>query len=173
MSRASPPRTSPTRIRSGRIRSALRTRARTLTPPTPSTLAGRASNAITCGWDRRSSAASSIVMSRSSAPMNDERTPSSDVLPEPVPPDTTMFALARTQAPRNPAIDSVRVPSRTRSSGVKGRSANFLIVITGPQSERGGMIAFTRAPSGSRASANGLDSSTLRPSGATIRSIRW
>ena len=40
MSSASPPRTSPTMIRSGRMRSALRTRSRTVTSPRPSTLAG-------------------------------------------------------------------------------------------------------------------------------------
>ena len=47
MSNASPPRTSPTMIRSGRIRRALRTRARTVTSPAPSTFGGRASSEMT------------------------------------------------------------------------------------------------------------------------------
>jgi hypothetical protein len=64
------------------------------------------------------------------------------------------------------------VPRRMRSSGANARNENLRIVMTGPQSERGGMIAFTREPSGSLASTYGHDSSTLRPSGDTMRSIR-
>ena len=41
MSSASPPRTSPTTMRSGRIRSAVRTRSRTVTAPAPSAFGGR------------------------------------------------------------------------------------------------------------------------------------
>jgi len=70
--------------------------------------------------------------------MNDERTPSRVVFPEPVPPDTTTFALARTQAPRKSRICAVMLPRRTRSSGMSGLSVNLRIVTTGPQSERGG-----------------------------------
>ncbi len=47
---------------------------------------------------------------------------------------------------------------------------------TGPTRERGGMMAFTREPSGRRASTMGEDSSTRRPRGATMRSMmrmRW
>jgi hypothetical protein len=84
--------------------------------------------------------------------MNDERTPSSVVFPDPVPPETTMLAFARTQAPRNPIMASVRAPFATRSPGVNGLRANFRMVMIGPQSERGGMIALTRDPSESRAS---------------------
>ena len=65
MSNASPPRTSPTTRRSGRIRSAARTSSRTLTAPAPSALAVRASSRTTCGWPSRSSAVSSIVTMRS------------------------------------------------------------------------------------------------------------
>ncbi len=173
MSRASPPRTSPTRIRSGRIRRAFRTSCRTVTSPAPSTLGGRASRETTCGWGSRSSAASSMVMSRSPGGMNEESTPSNVVFPVPVPPETTMFALPLTLAARNSIIGSVRLPIRTRSSGLKGRSENLRMVTTGPQSERGGITTFTREPSASRASTYGDDSSTRRPSGLTIRSIRW
>ena len=41
----------------------------------------------------------------------------------------------------------------------------------GPFTASGGMIAFTRLPSASRASTKGEDSSMWRPSGATIRSM--
>src|SRR6266540_2063576 len=50
MSRASAPRTSPTRIRSGRMRRLLRSSWRIVSSPLPSTLGGRCSNAMTCGW---------------------------------------------------------------------------------------------------------------------------
>ena len=65
MSSASPPRTSPTTRRSGRMRSALRTSSRMPTSPVPSRLAPRASRRATCGRSMRSSAASSTVTIRS------------------------------------------------------------------------------------------------------------
>ena len=43
--------------------------------------------------------------------------------------------------------------------------------IAGPSSASGGMIAFTREPSASRASTIGLDSSMRRPTELTIRSM--
>ena len=46
--------------------------------------------------------------------------------------------------------------------------ANFRIVSSGPESESGGMIAFTRDPSGRRASTIGDDSSIRRPIWPTI-----
>jgi len=45
---------------------------------------------------------------------------------------------------------------------------NFRIVTSGPESESGGMTAFTRLPSGRRASTIGDDSSIRRPTCATI-----
>ena len=111
-------------------------------------------------------------MSRSEGRANEERTLRSVVFPDPVPPDTTMFIRARTQVDSRPITADVTDPADTRSAGANGRSANLRMVMTGPQSERGGMIAFTREPSWSRASTNGDDSSTLRPSGATMRSIK-
>ena len=68
-SSASAPRTSPITIRSGRIRSALRSRSRIVTSPDPRSPAGRLSSRTTCGWRRRSSAASSIVITRSPGSM--------------------------------------------------------------------------------------------------------
>ncbi len=172
MSRASPPRTSPTMIRSGRIRRALRTRSRTVTCPLPSTLGGRASSATTCDLCKRSSAASSIVISRSSSGMNADRIPRRVVLPLPAPPLTTTFARPRTHAERNRMPRGPMLPWRTMSSPESGIGANVLIVSTGPRSERGGTIACTLLPPGSRASTQGDAWSTRRPRGPTMRSIR-
>ena len=68
------------------------------------------------------------------------------------------------------------VPKLIRSSIVYGSRENFRIVIVGPRSESGGMIAFTRLPSGRRASTIGDDSSIRRPTWDTILSMilsRW
>ena len=43
--------------------------------------------------------------------------------------------------------------------------------MTGPTSDRGGMMALTREPSARRASTMGDDSSTRRPIGAMMRSM--
>ena len=72
MSSASAPRTSPTMMRSGRMRSALRTRSRIVTWPRPSMLGGRLSRRTTWRWCSCSSTASSMVTMRSSSGMNDE-----------------------------------------------------------------------------------------------------
>ena len=84
--------------------------------------------------------------------MKPERTLRSVVLPEPVPPATTMFLRSSTQTRRKPAIASVHVPIRTKSSAVSTRLANLRMVTHGPMSESGGMMAFTRLPSRRRAS---------------------
>ena len=152
MSSASPPRHSPTMIRSGRMRSALRTRSRMVIAPRPSMLGGRASSRIRCGWPSRSSAASSMVTIRSPAGMKSLRTLSSVVLPEPVPPETMRFFRICTQTLRNAAISAVQVPKRMRSASVSGTRENLRIVTHGPVSESGGMMALTREPSGRRAS---------------------
>ena len=65
------------------------------------------------------------------------------------------------------------VPRASRSPGPRGIDENFRTFRTGPQSERGGTIACTREPSGSRASTQGDVASTRRPRGATMRSITW
>ena len=52
-----------------------------------------------------------------------------------------------------------------------GSLANFLIVSSEPSSATGDTTALTRLPSGSRASTIGLDSSTRRPTRATILSM--
>lgn len=77
------------------------------------------------------------------------------VLPEPVPPETTMFSRPLTQASRNLAISGVIVPNLIRSSIFRGSLANFLIVRLAPFKAKGGMIALTLDPSGRRASTIG------------------
>ena len=54
-----------------------------------------------------------------------------------------------------------------------GERENLRIVSSGPSSASGGSTAFTRLPSGRRASTIGLDSSTRRPTELTTRSITW
>ena len=102
MSNASPPRTSPMMMRSGRIRSALRSRSRWVISPRPSRLDGRVSIRTTCGCCSCSSAASSTVMTRSSLWIRRDIAFSSVVLPDPVPPEMT--TLRRD----SPAISSTR-----------------------------------------------------------------
>ena len=82
-----------------------------------------------------------------------------------------MFLRSRTHSSMNFAASGVHVPKRTKSSGVSAFFANFRIVIVGPLSASGAMIALTRLPSARRASTYGCDSSMRRPSGATMRSI--
>ena len=173
MSSASAPRTSPTMMRSGRMRNALRTSVRTVTSPRPSRLAGRASSRTTCGCWRRSSAASSIVTMRSPGGMNAESALSVVVLPDPVPPLTSTFNRAAMAARSRSCSGGDQVPEATSSSGENPRRRKRRIVSTGPSSASGGITTFTREPSGRRASHIGDASSTRRPSGARIRSIAW
>ena len=97
-STTSAPRTSPRTSRSGRMRSACRTRSRRVTTPAPSTLAVRACMRTTCGWSGSSSVESSTMTSRWSCgirPSSDDRTV---VLPEPVPPLTRKASRAAIMA---------------------------------------------------------------------------
>ena len=170
-SSASPPRTSPITIRSGRILRAPRSRSRIVTRPRPSTLAGRLSSRTTCGWRSRSSAASSIVMTRSSGSMNAESAFSRVVLPEPVPPLTRTLRRAPTAAASWSCSSSVSVPSSTSSLGPGRAAEKRRIDIVGPSTASGGITTWTREPSSSLASTIGLSSSTRLPSGVRIRSI--
>jgi hypothetical protein len=88
-----------------------------------------------------------------------------------VPPETTTLSREYTQPRRNSTASGVIDPKRIRSSVVSGFFENFRIVRIGPVSAIGGMMALTRLPSGSRASAIGWDSSQRRPSGAMMRSM--
>ena len=89
-------------------------------------------------------------------------------MPDPVPPEMSMFSWAWMQFWRNAAASCERVPISTNSARAKRFCANFRIVSSGPESESGGMIAFTRDPSGRRASTSGDDSSMRRPIWPTI-----
>ena len=78
--------------------------------------------------------------------------------------------LPRTQAAEKSGSCGV-TSEPTRSSIVYGFWENFRIVSTGPLSDSGGMIAFTRLPSGRRASTMGEPSSIRRPTWETILSM--
>ena len=93
------------------------------------------------------------------------------VLPEPVPPEMTMLHLTLTSADRSSAMAGVRAFFLSRSLICRGTTAKRRMVSTGPSSASGGMMAFTREPSGRRASAIGVDSSMRRPTRETILSM--
>ena len=93
------------------------------------------------------------------------------VLPEPVPPEMTMFCRERTHCSRKPAMAGEQLPKRTRSSMPSFSLENLRIVMEGPKRARGGMMAFTRDPSLSLASTRGELSSMRRPRGVTMRSM--
>ena len=94
-SNASGPRTSPTMMRSGRMRRQFLTRSRMVISPSPSRLGGRVSSRTTCGCCSCSSAESSQVMMRSSLSIEPVRQLSSVVLPEPVPPEISTLQRTR------------------------------------------------------------------------------
>ena len=76
-----------------------------------------------------------------------------------------------TAAWRKSSIGWVSVSRSTRSGAPRRVVRNRRIDSAGPSSASGGMIAFTRDPSRSRASTIGLDSSMRRPTELTIRSM--
>ncbi len=79
-----------------------------------------------------------------------------------------MLSRAWTQRSRNSIVSIVSVPSLIMSWKPSRWRENFRIVTSGPVSESGGMIALIRLPSGSLASTIAEDSSTRRPTWATI-----
>ncbi len=170
MSRDSPPRTSPTTIRSGRMRSELRTRSRMVTWPLPSTFGGRASRRITCDCWSWSSAESSIVMMRSVSGMRPESALRRVVFPVPVAPDTMMLNFACTRPARRYSMCSSSEPKPTISCSVKERGKRRIVSVA-PVNDSGGMMTLTRSPDGRRASTIGFDSSTRRLTVDTIRSM--
>ena len=112
-----------------------------------------------------------MVTMRSSPGMADDKTLSSVVLPEPVPPETRMLQRAITERRRKRAMRSSSEPSLIMSSTPSRLVGNLRMVTQGPRSATGGMTALTREPSGRRASTIGVDSSMRRPSGVTMRSM--
>ena len=171
-STTSPPRTSPTTSRSGRIRSACRTNDRTVTSPAPSRLGGRASSHTQCGWSGDSSCESSTRTRRSAGSASESSAASSVVLPEPVPPLTTNAARRRTTARsrRSPAV--LTAPAATSSVSVKPRARGTRREISVPGRAIGASNAWHRVPSASRTSTNGLASSRRRPPSAASRWAR-
>ncbi len=169
-SKASGPRTSPTMIRSGRIRRQLRTSSRMLMAPWPSRLGGRVSSLTTCGCCSCSSAASSQVITRSVGSMKAVMVLSRVVLPEPVPPEMSTLHREAPITPSTRAPSGLIEPNSTRFFIVSLSFLNFRMVRVGPSRARGGAMTLTREPSGRRASQIGEDSSTRRP---TCETIRW
>ena len=115
ISSASGPRTSPIRIRSGRIRRALRIRSRCTNSPRPSVLAGRVSMRTTCRFCSCSSAESSMVTMRSPSGILKLRAFSSVVLPAPVPPEIRKLTRASTAAARKSVIAWLIEPRSSKS----------------------------------------------------------
>ena len=171
MSKASSPRTSPMMMRSGRMRRLLISSCRWRTPPWPSTLGGRVSSRTTSSCCSCSSAASSMVTSRSLSGMKLERIFRKVVLPAPVPPEIRMLMRALTAAARISSMSGEMLFSFTSVSAATGPLPKRRMDRQGPSSASGGIMALTREPSGSRASTMGDDSSTRRPTRETIRSI--
>ena len=171
MSMHSAPRTSPTTMRSGRMRRALVTKSRMVTAPCPSIDASRASSLTTWGWHANlSSAESSIVTIRSFFGISQDNALSSVVLPEPVPPATAKSCRNLTAQDSNPAYQLGSDPSLTSSSKELIRSENFRMVTQVPSIAAGGITTLTRYPLGRRALTSGLRSSTRLPKGEMMRS---
>jgi hypothetical protein len=82
----------------------------------------------------------------------------------------TMFFLPLTHPRRKVAACGVSAPPATRSSIVSGSREKRRIVMHGPLIASGGITAFTREPSASRASTIGELRSTRRLMGLRIRS---
>ena len=103
-------------------------------------------------------------MMRSSFGIAAESTLSVVVLPEPVPPEMRTLSLPRTQASRNWA--ALR-RERAEAEQVLHRERVLAELADrqrrGPCTASGGMMAFTREPSGRRASTIGEASSMRRP----------
>ena len=112
-----------------------------------------------------------MVTTRSPSGMNDDSAFSMVVLPVPVPPEMRQLSLAFTQAARKASISGVALLIATMSLIRSGEPPNRRMESTGPSMASGGMMALTRAPSGSRASAMGDDSSMRRPTRETIRTM--
>src|SRR6266540_2324961 len=114
MSRASPPRHSPTTMRSGRIRSELITRRWMVISPSPLMSFGRVSRRHTCSWWSWSSAASSMVTMRSSTGMKPDSTFRNVVFPVPVPPEMMMLVFDLVGVARELADGEQRAVQRER-----------------------------------------------------------
>ena len=170
MSSASPARHSPTTMRSGRMCSALRRRSRMVISPWPSRLRGtRLERHHVCLAELQ---LGRILDGDDALVLGDERGD-----------DVEGRGLARACAPREEYVEA-RLDADSQELEHLGRgraepdevlhreaSGDLRTVMTGPTRESGLMMAFTREPSGRRASTLGLDSSICRPSGVMMRSM--
>ena len=163
MSRASPPRHSPTITRSGRIRRLFLKRSRIVTSPRPYRSAARDSRPRTCGCFNWSSLDSSMTTMRRSAGMNSDITFRRLVLPLDVPPLIRRFFSVTMHSIRKSRASSLSVPLETRNPMSSACRANLRIVTTTPRLEHGGMATWTRDPSGNRASIIGCSGEMRLP----------
>ena len=171
-SRLSASRTSPTTMRSGRMRSASLTRRRRGISPVPSRLGCRHCSATTSLLARLSSNTSSAVMMRCCAGIEPASALSMVVLPACVAPETRIFRPARTHASRSPAGWGVSEPDRTRSPRLAARMTNLRMFTAMWRRVTSGMTTCRRSPPGSDASTNGLERSRRRPEDLSICSTR-
>src|SRR4051794_16831413 len=104
-----------------------------------------------------------MVTMRSSSGMNRDNVFSNVVLPEPDPPDTTMFNRASVHPLRKLNMPGVKVSFFNNSSTVSNFLPKRRMERMGPINERGGITAQTREPSFNRASTMGDESSIRRP----------
>ena len=170
MSIASAPRTSPTRMRSGRMRSALRTSMRVVTSPLPKASGSRVSRRTTWASRSLSSAESSMVTTRSLSGTYWDRALSRVVLPAPVPPAISRLRRASTMPARSGSRALGKSPCFTRPSRSSPWWWNLRMEITTPSRASGGTMTFSREPSGRRASTMGRLSVIGRPTRAVIHS---
>ena len=92
------------------------------------------------------------------------------VLPACVAPATTTLSPARTDASRNDAACSVRLPSPTRSCSREARTTNLRMFTAEKPRLMPSSTTCSRCPSGSIASTNGCERSMRRPLDFSIRS---
>ena len=93
------------------------------------------------------------------------------VLPAPVPPEIRMLMRPAPPPTAPRSISGEMLFNSSSASAVSGPVPKRRMESAGPSSASGGMMAFTREPSGRRASTIGEDSSMRRPTGETMRSM--
>ena len=168
-SAASPPRTSPTTMWSGRWRSAWRTRSRI---ETGVSWVAPASNRRQLARSIRSSSVSSMATIRSSAGRSSISAFRSVVLPEPVPPETRTFLRAARVARAAWSASSGSEPMRIRSLAENARPPNRRMVMA-TSGAAGGVQMATRDPSSSRASRTGFAAGSSPSGRAMWIAARW
>ena len=109
-----------------------------------------------------------MVSRRSFSEMNAESALSMVVLPEPVPPEMMSVTRALTVAASTSAICGRIAPTSTSLLRLNGFLENLRIETSGPSTATGRTATLKREPSSRRASHIGCDSSTRRPTAATI-----